>query len=244
MGDSSWMNDAGRHTLPGLAHSFREADGLEFSISKPFGPSILEATLPAEILERMIALTDGILGDDRRTSWGRYLVGQIREEPVIAEEVLREHDVYDYLTRMYAGYVLGCMYCDSDPQYKRDMERLLERGELVNPIKVAIESAWVISQREGEYNPIHNHSQATLASVMYLKVPELLPADPIPDKDPVDGCIDLVEGSDAQLQNATIRIRPQAGRFYIFPAGLLHLVYPFRGAAERRSVSINVTHSF
>jgi hypothetical protein len=196
----------------------------------------------------MMRLTDAILSDDERTSWGRYLVGQIREEPVITEKQLRDQGLYDYLSRLYAEYVLGCMYCDSDPEYKLGMEQLKERGELVNPVKIAIESAWIISQREGEYNPIHNHSHATLASVMYLKVPEALQHETLPGKEPVDGCIELVDRSGGsnltQLQNSTIRIRPQAGRFYIFPAGLLHLVYPFRGSEERRSVSINVTHSF
>ena len=79
---------------------------------------------------------------------------------------------------------------------------------------------------------------------MYLKVPRLVPQDPIPNKDTIDDCIDLVEGSSAELHNATVRIRPQDGRFYIFPATLLHLVYPFRGPSERRSDSINVAHSF
>ena len=34
-------------------------------------------------------------------------------------------------------------------------------------------------------------------------------------------------------------IKPELGKFYVFPHYLMHLVYPFKGKDERRSISFN-----
>ena len=34
-------------------------------------------------------------------------------------------------------------------------------------------------------------------------------------------------------------IKPELGKFYVFPHYLMHLVYPFKGKEERRSISFN-----
>lgn len=232
-------------SLSGLRQSLQQ-DGLAFDIVKPFGPSVLEAELPADILSKMLKLTDHVLADADRESWGPYLVGQIREEPSIPVAILEEFGVLDYLQRLFAEYVIGCMYCDANPEYKRGVEQLKASGQYRNPTQIDFESAWIISQQPGEYNPIHSHTKATLSSVMYLKVPEHMQDNPIPNKENTDGYLEFVDRSvgnhSLQLQTSTVRLKPQAGRFYIFPASLLHLVYPFKVDGERRSVSINVNH--
>lgn len=231
--------------LSGLRQPMQHKD-LAFDIVKPFGPSILETVLPKNILANMLRLTDQVLSDVHRESWGPYLVGQIREEPRITTDDLVQFDLLKYLLSLFAEYVIGCMYCDSNPEYKKGVDDLKASGQYVNPVKIEIESAWIISQKPGEYNPIHSHSMATLTSVMYLKLPKQLSGDSIPGKQNTDGQIEFVDrsigDSKQHLQTSTIRLVPQVGRFYIFPASLLHLVYPFGGIGERRSVSINVTH--
>lgn len=232
-------------TLGGIRQPVRQ-DELAFDIVRPFGPSILEAELPPDILGKMLDLSDHILTDAKRESWGRYLVGQIREEPRIPEEIFAEFGVLDYLKRQFAEYVIACIYCNSNPEYKRGVDQLKASGQYRNPTSVQIESAWVVSQQPGEYNPIHNHSMATMASVMYLKVPEDMQKNPIPDKVATDGCIEFVDRSVGDslltLQTSSVRVTPAVGCFYIFPSSLLHLVYPFQGDSERRSMAINASH--
>ena len=234
-----------RSALSGLRQSICQ-DDLAFDIVKPFVPSIMETVLPETVLANMLNLTDKILADAQRQSWGRYLVGQIREEPRITTEDLEQFGVLEYLKSLFAEYVIGCMYCDANPEYKQGVDQLRASGQYVNPARIELESAWVISQQPGEYNPIHSHSKASLTSVMYLKRPEHMEGTAIPDKQNTDGYIEFVDrsvGDNIQnLQTSTIRLEPQVGFFYIFPASLLHLVYPFSGEGERRSVSINVTH--
>jgi len=223
-------------------------DGFNCNVVKPFGPSILETTLPPDTLSKMIELSDHVLARPDRESWGRYLVGQIREEAHVSEEVFAEFGVLDYLQQVFAEYSFGCIYCNSSPGYKSEVDKLVASGEFRNPVQTSIESAWIVSQRQGEYNPIHNHSMATIASVMYLKVPEDMQGESIPGKLNTDGCIEFVDravgDSLVNLQTSTVRVKPQVGRFYVFPSSLLHLVYPYQSDSERRSLAINVTHQF
>ena len=36
-----------------------------------------------------------------------------------------------------------------------------------------INSAWIVSQYENEYNPAHNHTGCDISAVIYLKVPDV-----------------------------------------------------------------------
>ena len=235
------MNNRSATALPGLAHEFSH-HGLDFRMVKAFGPTILETRLPDAVFKKMLELTDALLADTDRTSYGHNLVGQIREEPEIPIEMLREYDVYSFIHGLFAEYVLGCSFCDANPEYKATVSDFHKRSDYANPVHVDVEAAWLVSQYAGEFNPIHNHSQSTLSSVMYLKVPKQMEKEGIPGKAEVAGNIEWVYRSADLMQNSTMRVKPEAGMFYIFPASLLHLVYPFTSSEERRSVSINATH--
>ena len=228
-------------SLPGLNHRFSH-HGLDYHIAKPFGPNILETQLPNDILEKMLALSDSLLTDPTRSSYGANLVGQIREEPQIPIDMLRQFGVFEYIHGLFAEYILASTFCDAGAEYKASVEAFQRSDDYQNPVYVNLEAAWLVSQQSGEYNPIHNHSLSTLSSVMYLKVPEQLQDSGIEGKADVDGHIEWVYQSADQMQNSTVRVKPVAGRFYIFPASLLHLVYPFTNTHERRSVSINASH--
>jgi len=235
------MNNRTRTALPGLSHEFKH-HGFAFRMVKAFGPNILESRLPDEIFKKLLKMTDDILADEKRTSYGQNLVGQIREEPEISLDALRNYEVFDYINGMFAEYVLGCSFCDADPDYKSSVAEFQKGLHYNNPVHVEVEAAWLVSQYAGEFNPIHNHSKSTLSSVMYLKVPEEMATERIPGKAIVDGNIEWVDRSADLMQNSTMRVKPEAGMFYIFPASLLHLVYPFSSSDERRSISINASH--
>ena len=231
-------------SLPGLHQSFKHRRS-EYSMVKPFGPTILETDLPAEILTSFLALTDKLMRNPNRESYGPYLVGQIKEEPLITIDLLKEVDVLDYLESMFAEYVLASASVNADQAYQSEVRSFQSSNHYRNPVEITIEAAWLVSQRKGEYNPIHNHSNAALSSVLYLKVPNFS-SSVLPGKTPTDGQIEFVDGSTQPLQNATARVTPCVGKFFIFPSYLLHLVYPFHSDSdsdsERRSVSINASY--
>lgn len=227
--------------LPGLSKHFAHASH-DFTMFKPFGPNILETRIPSDMLSRLTMLADTLMAKSDRQSYGEHLVGQIYEEPEIPLELLREFGVFDYLHSMFAEYVLASTHCDGHSEYKRSVDQFQQTSEYYNPVYVQLEAAWMVNQVAHEYNPVHNHSQSTLSSVLYLEVPKDMQQDELPGKAKIDGAIEWVYQSVGHDQNATIRAVPKEGIFYIFPATLLHLVYPFRRPGVRRSISINATH--
>lgn len=229
--------------ISGIRSAIR-TESLSYDMVKPFGPSLLETTLPDRVLESLLTLTDSLVSDPARESWGDHLVGQIREELRLRESALAEAGVLDYLKGMFAEYVMGAIAANAPPAYQAELVELRRTGQFRNPVQVRIESAWVVSQRAGEFNPIHGHTEAQLSSVIYLKVPQVMQGEPIPGKPPINGHIEFVNGcvTPGGLQNSSVRVAPVAGRFYIFPAELLHMVYPFESEEERRSISINVRY--
>ena len=106
-----------------------------------------------------------------------------------------------------------------------------------------IVSMWIVSQQPGEYNPLHTHNQCQISTVMYLKVPKMLPSRKEHTQS-VDGSILFTSNSTDITAVRELVIPPQVGDFYIFGAHQQHAVYPFRCAegqedVERRSISFN-----
>ena len=54
------------------------------------------------------------------------------------------------------------------------------------------------------------------------------------------GNIEFLNGSPTFMNRSTFMVRPKVGDFFIFPSDLLHTVYPFKCAGERRSFSMNL----
>ena len=104
---------------------------------------------------------------------------------------------------------------------------------------------WIVSQQPGEYNPMHIHTQCTVSTVMYLKIPKMLPSrkEHRPND---DGSILFASNAsrDVDFSNPNTTYHPRVGDFFIFGAQQQHAVYPYRCAegqkdVERRSVSFN-----
>jgi len=118
-----------------------------------------------------------------------------------------------------------------------------ERGE------IKITGIWGISNREYDYNPVHWH-YGKLSGVIYIKVPEQI-IDGTREKEfgiakqhgVADGKLEIIYGSSWPFAFHSVgnaKICPIEGNMYLFPAWLLHTVYPFKGEGERRIVSFNL----
>lgn len=106
-----------------------------------------------------------------------------------------------------------------------------------------VNDMWVVSQREGDYNPPHRHfgrSPCMLSGVTYLSVPDAV------GNGGMDGSIRFSWGQRVIFDISSFTrpehwvIRPQTGMVLLFPAHLVHEVFPFRGDAERRSLAFNI----
>ena len=101
----------------------------------------------------------------------------------------------------------------------------------------------IVSQIENEYNPLHIHTGGRLSCVGYLKLPEGIEKEweeDYKDHHPSHGHIQFSNGSPNWLESSGFVAKPRVGDFYLFPAKLLHTVYPFYCEGERRSFSVNM----
>ena len=114
----------------------------------------------------------------------------------------------------------------------------------------SINSAWVVSQYENEYNPLHNHTGCDISGVIYLKVPNVKGRrnfESKKGKNDNDGDITFVHSAMGQrnhdiLEKGIFTLTPQAGQMVLFPSYLLHTVYPFMGKEERRCIAFNAVY--
>ena len=208
----------------------RLAKDTDFKLMKPFGPSFGLFHVPLEVTKLLLKASDEILEDRNRIDWGKNLVGQIAEEPWISNEKLEEIGVLAYLEGMLYNYVWNALTNDG-----HDLEAL----------ECKLDHAWIVSQYENEYNPVHFHTYCDLSSVIWLKVP---PFDHrskernLPEyKFSRDGMIEFVykTACPTGLEKGSLSFTPEPGKMTIFPSNLLHTVYPFQGPGERRSIAFN-----
>ena len=208
----------------------RLAKATNFNLVKPFGPNLGMFNVPPEVLKTLIKLTDKILEDENRVDWGNNLVGQVKEEPWVSNEILKEAGIYQYLSMMLYNYVWNSLTRD---------------GHELEKLEVHLDHMWIVSQYAGEYNPIHFHTYCDLSSVMWLKIPEMEDRNKtkkLPEyKMQRDGMIEFVykTACPSGLEKGSISFLPTEGQMAIFPSNLLHTVYPFEGLGERRSVAFN-----
>ena len=118
-------------------------------------------------------------------------------------------------------------------------------GHELEALECRVDHAWIVSQYENEYNPVHFHTYCDLSSVIWLKVP---PFDHrskegnLPEyKYSRDGMIEFVykTACPTGLEKGSLSFNPEPGKMTIFPSNLLHTVYPFQGPGERRSIAFN-----
>jgi len=190
-------------------------------IIRPFGPTIYKGKfsdrLRLEVIERSLNSKD---------SASEHLAGNIEHEQFIdlSQECGQEltSKVQDFLEQ-----------CHRVGVYKPPA-----------PLKsITYEKIWVNHQKKGEWNPPHVHS-GDFSMVGYCQVPEELKNEwefeNQKGQDPVGGKIQWNYGTTA-LHNTTVfgPIVPEEGVLYIFPAWLLHFVFPFNSDVTRISFSTN-----
>ena len=228
---------------------------VNLTLERPFGPWVLRGKLPDDILQKMIRITDKITDDAKKISMGPGLAGIIEDEPFIPGEILRAEGVYDFfidLVKYYGNTSIEMAMKNNDTlkdlintNYTPDTDHI--NKQTTPKLKVNLTSMWIVNQKENEYNPAHLHTNATISSVMYLKIPKYKPRN-IPGKSNMDGKIEFIHHASGEMwkrfELGTWAHQPEVGDIFMWPADLLHTVYPFLGDGIRRSCSFNAIHEF
>ena len=206
---------------------------MEVELLQPWSTFVMKTKLPPPILEKMIRITDEIVKHGNRD----YTLGagQLENQFYIGLEILEREELMEFFLQACKNYVIQAYY-QAQPNNK---ENILKEEWLTQ-----MTTLWINSQRDNEYFPTHIHTNCTLSSVMYLKIPEYLPSRKSYSTFEEDGAIEFSNNSstDKIWGYGNFLINPEEGDFFIFPATQRHQVYPFRtvdGKGERRSVSFN-----
>jgi len=196
---------------------------MQLQILKPFGPSIVKLKIPDEIVNAMNDYTDKIIIDKQKLEnldHGAGLAGNVHQEFLLDINFMKKIDWANFLAKVCSQWV------------KHHNGRELKDFKIIK--------SWIVRQFKNEYNPAHHHT-GHISGVGYLKVPDNLGTTSQKNKNVnQNGKLELIDSSPKLMCRGNYIIKPEVGDFYLFPAYLLHTVYPFSGSDdERRSVSFN-----
>ena len=192
-------------------------------ILRPFGPIIGKDTLPESIHEKLILTTDKILADPDRTDLSPQLAGLVKDQNKVDLQLFDE-EVYSYFTKSIHSYMESVFAINL---------------QLMEHIKIDIETCWVNNMVKHDSNPPHVHN-CDLSSIIELKLPDYLKHTDVNNKQGLLFFSNNACRLSHEYELGTISFRPFEGDFFLFPARLTHAVTPFEGNGERRSMSFNV----
>ena len=208
-----------------------------FTVEKHFGPFFASCLLPDDALNAMLKMSDEILSDKLSESHGQSLAGVIDKEIKVYKEDMDKAGVDQLIESCVRSYVVHCAK---------------QHGffEETHTFQSQINSAWIVSQYENEYNPMHNHTGCDISAVIYLKCPDVKGRRNLESKKgkhDTDGDISFIHSATGQrnfdvFEKGVINMTPVPGLLVMFPSYLIHTVYPFIGEGERRCLPFNAIY--
>jgi len=236
----------------------RHLDKMYLEYKKEIIPKalFLETMIPQDMVDGLNDLLDKV-SDDKKYKFNHNaaptLAGVIKkgfqlyleqEEPIIKEYTDLTHEL--------------------SKKYIQEFSILSQNNYSDKIIKT--EDIWSVHQYEGDYNPIHCHNvpnQAPgFATVLWTKVPKQLEAIS-PDREMyetkgfirdfdlngiTDGHLCFMTDPTTSIDeierfkfSGTSLVQPVVGKLVLFPLHINHLVYPFEGEGERRSIASNIS---
>jgi len=187
-------------------------------------PLIYSTTLDINFINFLKKLVDNARIE--ASSRGLHLAGNINEQINLN---LDKSSEIEFTNEFYKHVLLAL---DKFKQYP-----------LGSNIKCNMGIPWINFQKAGEFNPLHNHA-GDLSVVVYVDIPECIALEnthpSIETNMPSYGKIDFsFLKEDTQIVTKYSH-QPKTSELLIFPAWLLHTVYPFKSNVERISISFNI----
>ena len=208
---------------------------------------VLETTMPQSMIDSVNDYMDEYKEKKDRQSLKHTLVGQIHK----GEQLLLDHE--DERMIEYNKLV-----CNLGADYINYFASSGAGTKLKNSKQVMIDETWSVHSYDGDYNPIHDHGTKTvmgISTTAWTKVPEQIGAKAeantptyslYNESGHSDGCISFQYGMNSVLDRERLRpaqsfvMTPEVGKLLVFPSWLQHMVYPFKGEGERRTIASNL----
>jgi len=219
---------------------------LEYDIYNLPSAIMMEHQLSQEVIQTLNDYLDAKLKDPFRKSLSGDLVGQIHQGEQLSMNYETE-ELHEFRTMVEN---LGVAY----------LRHFVEQtGTMIRPKQVVTDKLWSVHSYEGDYNPIHDHLTATpmgISFTTWTKVPKQIgkTADGKDIEDynlynssgAIDGFINFTYGLNQTADPERLRpsqsryVKPEEGKLLLFPSWMQHVVYPFFGKGERRTVAGNM----
>ena len=209
--------------------------------------NILSVTLPESVVVSINTHIDSVIADRNKVSYRTRLAGEITSGEQTG--LNPDHPDLNVLKQIYleASNALYKDFYSAALNPDNDIYRLFGS----NP-RIDINDMWYNVYKDGDYNPLHCHSTRArmgLSSFLFLKLPSQITtgtANLNGAHGNNDGKTCFYYGNSGydDFYNwkypTGITLDPKVGQLFIFPKWMQHLVYPFRGEGERRTLAANV----
>ena len=205
---------------------------------------LLEAKMPDAMVSGLNTYLDELMEQEDRTSHAGTLGGQIGH----GQQLTMDHDDPRLNDFCQMSGILATEY----------LKNFGSTGNNIGERQVGIDELWSVHSYERDYNPIHDHGTKTIMGISctsWTKVPEQILDQPTAGSPEYslynasgnsDGCLAFNYGINSLLDVERLRppqsfvIKPEVGKYLMFPSWLQHMVYPFEGEGERRTVAANL----
>ena len=114
---------------------------MNVALIQPWSVPIMKTTLPPEILQTMIEISDQIITDKETKSHGEYLAGQIDSELLVEHDLLEQSGVMGFFLGAVRQFVMMCK-CQQMPDKIPEIQREQWLTQML--------TMWIISQQPGE----------------------------------------------------------------------------------------------
>ena len=221
--------------------------GDNWYVNAPWAQLICSTEIPEDKLVKFMAVSNEVL-DEAEASDDNFGSGVIPQPWRIPFDKFGKYGVIDYMMQMVQHYMETIL---SNGNVKSNLEDIIPGGPHTH-WHSRIVDAWVVSQKENDYIPVHTHHKVDnqtesckISVVLYLKVPEQIKNHDSRDlaiRGGKDGQILFtgMGGVDPFSTTMQYNCYPEIGWMYLFPSTLNHQVYPFKGEGERRGISFNI----
>ena len=205
---------------------------------------LLEAWMPDAMVSGLNTYLDELMEQEDRTSHAGTLVGQIGH----GQQLTMDHNDPRLNDFCQMSGILATEY----------LKNFGSTGNNIGERHIDIDELWSVHSYERDYNPIHDHGTKPIMGISctsWTKVPEQILDQPTAGSPEYslynasgdsDGCLAFNYGINALLDVERLRppqsfvIKPEVGKYLMFPSWLQHMVYPFEGDGERRTVAANL----
>jgi len=205
---------------------------------------LLEAWMPDAMVSGLNTYLDELMEQEDRTSHAGTLVGQIGH----GQQLTMNHNDPRLNDFCQMSGILATEY----------LKNFGSTGNNIGERHIDIDELWSVHSYERDYNPIHDHGTKTIMGISctsWTKVPEQILDQPTAGSPEYslynasgdsDGCLAFNYGINSLLDVERLRppqsfvIKPEVGKYLMFPSWLQHMVYPFEGEGERRTVAANL----